>query len=438
MARAPIRRSHPDGIPPVQRRELLAWAFYDFANSGYTTVVITAVFNAFFVGVVAQKADWSTLAWTGALSLSYLVVIVTAPLLGAWADLRAHKKSLLAASTLVCLLGTAALAWAGPGDVALALTFVVISNIAFGTGENLVAAFLPELANREAMGRLSGYGWGLGYFGGLAVLAACLVWIQGADARGSDTTTAVQQSMLITAAAFALTALPALTVLRERARARAARGSEVVALAWTRVRSALFGAHGLTDLKRFLLCIVCYQAGVGTVITIAAIYTQEALGFTTEDSIKLIMLVNVTAALGAMAFGWVQDRLGHRTTLALTLIGWLIALAMLWASSARPMVWAAANLAGACLGASQSAGRALVGYLCPDSREAEIFGLWGLAVKLSMIVGPLSYGLISWATGGDHRSAMLATSLFFVGGLLLLLRVDVARGHRAAIADPQS
>src|SRR5690606_36880085 len=167
---------------------------------------------------------------------------------------------------------------------------------------------------------------------------------------------------------------------------------------------------------------------------IAAIYTQQALGVGTEESIRLILVVKLTAAVGAFGFGRFQDRLGHRRTLALTLVAWLLALAVLWGGSSRASVCIAANLAGSSLGASQSAGRALEGYLCPRLREAEVFGLWGLAVKLAMILGPLGYGLVSWATGGDHPTAMLATALYFVAGLLVLAGVDVPRGRRAALA----
>ncbi len=429
-----VRREYPADVPPVRRRELFAWAMFDFANSGYTTVVITAVFNAYFVNAVAGKAPWATFAWTATLSVSYLIVLLSAPVLGAWADLRARKKTLLWISTAVCVLATAGLAWCGPGAVALAVVLLIVSNTAFGTGENVIAAFLPELAREDALGRVSGYGWALGYLGGLLVLALCLVWIQGASGRGSDPTSAVSETMLLTAAIFGLAALPTLLGLRERARPQPVPSSEIVRLAWGRVRSALSASHGLRDLNRFLACIVCYQAGVGTVITVAAIYTQQALGFTTEDSIKLILVVNVTAALGALTFGFVQDRLGHVRTLAITLVLWLVAIGLLFVSEARMVVWLAANLAGLCLGASQSAGRALVGDLCPREREAEVFGLWGLAVKLSMILGPLSYGLISWTSGGDHRTAMLATALFFIAGLVLLRRVDVARGRAAALA----
>lgn len=429
-----ILRRHGPGVTPVARRELVAWAFYDFANSGYTTVVITAVFNAYFVAVVAGKATWATLAWTAALSFSYAANVLSAPLIGAWADLRARKRELLWASSALCVAATAALAACGPGMVVPALLLIVVSNFAFGMGENLIAAFLPELADDEALGRVSGWGWALGYLGGLLVLALCLAWIQGAGARGADTGAAVAQTMLITAAAFALTAWPALAILRERARPTPVARGEIARVARERVRGELVGSRGLVELRRVLACIVCYQAGVQTVIALAAIYTQEALGFTTQDSIKLILLVNVTAAIGAFAFGFVQDRLGHRPTLALTLAGWLCAVVLLYAATDRQMVWIAANLAGLCLGASQSAGRALVGFLCPRGREAEVFGLWGLAVKLASILGPLSYGLVSWISGGDHRLAVLVTAGFFVGGLLLLLRVDVAQGRERALA----
>jgi UMF1 family MFS transporter len=430
-ASSSVRRTdHPAHVPPVRRRELLAWACFDFANSGYTTVVITAVFNAFFVAVIAGKATWATLAWTAALSLSYLLNVLTSPLIGAWADLRARKRELLMFSTALCVLGTAALSLCGPGEVALALAIVVVGNFAFGMGENLIAAFLPELVRREAMGKMSGWGWALGYLGGLLVLALCLWWIQ---SSGLPAVRSVPQTMLITAAAFALAALPTMLLLRERAQPQAATGREIWTLARGRVREALQGGSGLVDLRRFLWCIVCYQAGVQTVIALAAIYTQEALGFSTQDSIKLILLVNVTAAAGAFVFGWIQDRLGHRLTLAITLVGWLVAILLLVLAETRPMVWLAANVAGLCLGASQSAGRALVGYLCPPAREAEIFGLWGLAVKAASILGPLSYGVVNALTAANHRISIAVTAVFFVLGLLLLTRVDVKRGHAAAL-----
>ena len=426
-----IRRQYGPEVAPVRRRELVAWACYDFANSGYTTVVITAVFNAFFVGVIAGGAAWATLAWTAALSLSYALMIGVAPALGVYADRHARRKRLLVMTTIACVLATAALALCGPGDLWLALALIVISNLAYSLGENLIAAFLPELAADEAMGRLSGYGWAVGYVGGLLVLALCLAWIMHAEANGVPATQSVPPTMLITAVMFLLAALPTLLVLRERGRPDPAAGMTSPS-ALAQVRHALAGSAALIDLRRLLACIVAYQAGVATVITVAAIFTTQALGFSQQESIVLIMVVNITAAVGAFVFGFVQDRIGHRTTLAITLFGWLAAIVLFFASDARWVVWLAANVAGLCLGASQSAGRALVGYLCPPEREAEIFALWGTAVRLAMILGPLSYGLINWLSAGNHRAALAATSLFFVVGLVLLARIDVARGYRTA------
>jgi MFS transporter, UMF1 family len=417
----------------VRPREVWAWAMYDFANSGYTTVVITAIFNAYFVGVVAAGRDWGTFALTLALSISYAIVMLTAPIVGAYADAHAAKKKLLAITTAGCVVGTALLAFVGPGDIALACALLVLSNFFFGSGENIAAAFLPELAKGDAMGKVSAWGWSLGYIGGLLTLAVCLAYVIWARGQGQTEAQYVPVTMLITAGVFVVASAFTFLVLKERARPQPAeKGAAFRALA--RVGQTLGAASRYEDLLRFLGCIVLYQSGVQTVITLSAVYAQQAMGFTTQDTIVLILLVNITASLGAFLFGQWQDRLGHRLTLTLTLFGWCSMVVIAYLTTGRLGFWIAANIAGLCLGASQSAGRALVGYLAPEDRHAEFFGLWGLAVKLASILGPLSYGAITWVTDNDHRMAILFTGAFFVLGLLVLASVDPERGRRAAIA----
>ncbi|BAN50112.1 MFS transporter [Metapseudomonas resinovorans] len=414
----------------VTRREIWAWAMFDFANSGYTTVIITAVFNAYFVAVVAEGKPWGTLAWTSTLAVSYALVILTAPLIGAHADATASKKRLLLFSTLGCVIFTAALALAGPGSLALAVLFVVLSNFCFGTGENLIAAFLPELARDDAMGRVSGWGWGLGYIGGLVSLGACLAYVSWAQGQGQTAAQFVPVCVVITALLFALASTPTFLFLKERSKPQPAAAGG----AWQRFRQTLREAGRYRDLLRFLACTVCYQAGISAVISLAAIYAAQVMGFTTQDTLLLIFVVNITASIGAVLFGWLQDRIGHRATLALTLMGWLAMVALMWFASGPELFWVAANIAGLCMGASQSAGRAIVGLLAPPTRLAEFFGLWGQAVKLSAILGPMTYGLASWLSGGDHRLAMLITGSYFVAGLLLLASVRLERGRRTALA----
>ncbi|HSC96169.1 MAG TPA: MFS transporter [Burkholderiales bacterium] len=422
--------------PGVRRIEVFSWAMYDFANSGYTTVVTTAIFNAYFVAVVAGNAPWATLAWTTALAVSYALIVLTAPVIGAYADAHAAKKRLLLLTTVGCVVFTAGLALVGRGELAAGIALVILSNFFFGSGENLIAAFLPEIARGEAMGRVSGWGWSLGYLGGLVALGLCLVYVTHAQSLGASAAEFVPVTMLITAALFALASLPTFLFLRERAQPVAG-ASDIVRSAFARLAETLGHARRHADLWRFLVCVVFYQAGIQTVVALAAVYAQEVMKFTTRDTLTLILVVNVTAAVGAFAFGHMQDRIGHVKTLVITLIGWLIAVVLAWMAVSVAMFWVVANLVGVCLGSSQSAGRALVGYLSPPARTAEFFGLWGLAVKLSAILGPMTYGIVTWVTLGNHRFAMLVTGIFFVIGIGILAGLDVARGRRAAL-EPEN
>jgi UMF1 family MFS transporter len=420
---APQRALAPD----VKLREVWAWSMYDFANSAYTTVVITAVFSAYFVSVVANGAPWATFAWTAALSVSYAAILFTGPLVGAWADAHAAKKPLLLATTVGCVLFTAFLYLAQPGTVAIALVLLVLSNYFFGAGENLIAAFLPELADSRAMGRVSGWGWSFGYLGGLAALGICLFYITGhADLPASQT---VPVSMLITAAFFAVAAVPTFLFLRERAVPQPRMEDP-----WARVSQTLKEAQRYGDLRRFLLCLLFYQAGITAVVSLAAIYAEQAMKFTTQQTIVLILVVNITAAIGAFGFGYLQDAVGHVRAVAMTLVGWIVMVVVAGLSQSSFSFWIAANLAGLCMGSSQAAGRALVGYLAPPARLAEFFGLWGLAVKAASIFGPLTYGAVTWIFAGNHRLGIFVTGIYFVIGLALLWKIDVERGRAAALA----
>ncbi len=416
----------------VRRREVFGWAMYDFANSGYTTVVLTAVFNAYFVGVVAGGADWGTLAWTSALATSSLLVMLLMPAIGAYADLRAAKKRLLAVATLGCVASTTLLAWTGPGTLWLAVTAVVLSNFFFAVGESLIAAFLPELSRPGALGRVSGWGWSFGYFGGMLTLGLGLGYVLWAQGQGQTAAQFVPVTMLLTAGVYAAACLPTFLLLRERAIPQRSGSAVGVAASLSRLLATWREARRFEDFAWLMACAVAYQAGISVVVALAAVYAAEVLGFKQTETMLLVFLVNIAAAAGAFAFGNWQDRLGHRRALALTLGGWIVMTLLAVAATGPALFWAAAVMAGLCMGSSQSAGRAMAGLLAPPERMAEFFGLWTFAVRLSAIVGPLTYGLVTWVTGGNHRLAILTTGLFFVVGLVLLRRVDVERGARRA------
>lgn len=432
--------SNSAAMSPVAKREIAAWALYDFANSGYTTVVMTAIYNAYFVAVVAGAdagfgAGSGTFLWTLTVAIANALVLVTAPLLGAMADHGAHKKRFLFITTIGCALFTALLGLAGPGEVFLAMLLVIGSAYLFATGENLIAAFLPEIAPPEQMGRISALGWAVGYIGGVLVLGACLGYLFWARSIGHDASQYVPVTLLIVAVVFVLAALPTFLWLRERAIPsdfRPGRLALYFAEGWRRVASTLRQARHYRDLFRFLFTLVLYHSGIATVVVLAAVYAQEEMGFDQTDTILLILLVNITAAMGAYLFGRLQDRWGSLPTLAVTLVIWIVATLLAYLATGPLMFWVAANLVGIAMGSSQSAGRALIGQFTPPARTAEFFGLWGLAVKLAAIVGPISYGVIGYLSGGNHRLAILSTVAFFILGLFSMWGIDEARGRQAA------
>lgn len=426
------RSDHPALQPGVRKREVFGWAMYDFANSGYTTVVITAVFAAYFVGSVAGGAEWATLAWTSGLSLSYLIVMLTMPGLGAWADRTAGKKRLLMGVTAACVLSTAALALVGPGQVALGLFILVLSNTFFSYGESLTASFLPELAKPEAMGRVSGWGWSLGYIGGMLTLGICLAYVLSAQARGEAGSQFVPVTMLITALVFGTAALVTFALLREHSPAQPHAPVRTLLQSLRGLRQTWREALPYQDFTRLLACAVAYQGGVAVAITLAAIYAEQVIGFQPQETMVLIFALNFAAFVGAFLLGHLQDRVGHKLTLSLTLLGWVVTCIVAALSTDKAMFWWAAVLAGFCMGSSQSSGRAMAGLMVPPQRLGEFFGLWTFAIRLASILGPMAYGLITWLSGGNQRLAIGATSLLFLLGWALLMRVDVARGQLAA------
>ena len=414
--------------PGVSKRELWAWAMYDFANSGYTTVVLTTVFSAYFVGVVAAGRDWGTLAFTSALSCSYLLVMLTMPALGARADAKARRRRFLFWSTSGCVAGTAGLALAGPNDISVGLFALAISNYCYCVGESLIAAFLPEIAKPAALGRVSGWGWSFGYLGGMLTLGGALLIAARSEAAGLASQVYVPWIMLLTAALFTLAAIPSFLFLKERAAAtnRPAEGMfRRLASAWKDS-----GAN-FPDFRRLLICGAFYQAGIAVVVTLAAVYASEAMGFTMAQTMMLVFYGQHRRSNRRLSFGHVQDRIGHKPALAFTLLGWIIMILVAYAATKVWVFWIAATLAGFCMGTSQSAGRAMVGAFAPPRRLAEFFSLWTFAIQLAAIVGPLLYGVVTWVSGGNHRLALLFTGTFFLVGLIVLARVDFARGMQA-------
>jgi UMF1 family MFS transporter len=379
----------------------------------------TVIYPLMFIGLASSR-DRGEIGWAWALAISQSLVVLASPLVGAIADQRASKKRFLAATWLFCVIGCAALSWTHHGPIGAAWVIFVFANLAFSLGENLVAAFLPEIAAPAEMGRLSGIGWAVGYFGGLASLAICLVLVK------SDQTRWVP---LLTAGFFLLSGVPTFLFLRERAKPRG-NGRVAVAAAIAEVKGTFARRRDFPDLFRLLLVLFLEQAGVSVVIGLAAVYAESEYALKQADTIKLFIGLQIAAAAGAAAFGFLQDKIGGKRALAGTIVTWLAAVLFTLLSHDIVLFCVGAAIAGVAMGSSQASGRAMVGVFTPPARQGEWFGLWGLAMKSSAVLGLAVFAIVrEW---GSIRAAMWSTAVFFVLSLLVLRGLDERRGIRAA------
>ena len=397
---------------PAGKGEIFAWCWYDFANSAFVTVVVTVVGGVFFTKTICAGAEWAEFLWGAGLSVSAALAMVAGPFVGRWADRRASKKVVLVGVTLICFTGTAGFGMAG--GVVVAMAVFVLANSAFLLGEDLVAAFLPELAEPGSRGRVSAYGWAFGYLGGLSSLGLALFLLQGGGEEGP------RRVFWMTAAFIFVASLPTLLFLKERAVPKMEKSVEPEwRMIWKTVR-------GHPQCMSLLLGLTMALTGLSAVVGFASIYATQEIGFTLEGTVKLFVCLQVAAAVGALATGWWQDRAGSRVVLLGSLGVWLwVSVGAFLSSSAESFYWVAGG-AGLGMGWLQSAGRAAVAELTPAGQEGEVFGLWGFAGKLAGIVGPLAFGGSAALFG--MRGAILLNGVWFLLGAVLLARVKLGDG----------
>jgi UMF1 family MFS transporter len=417
----------------LKRREIFGFMMFDFANSSYTTVIITAVFNAYFVRAVVNEANRGELLWAISLSISYFLVMIFGPVCGAMADQTGRKKRFLFVTYLLCVIFTALLFFVKPGYVRMAMVFVILSNVGYSASENFVSSFLPDIAEENEMGRISGYAWSFGYVGGLLSLVICLLIISLYKPTG-DETLPIRLSALVTALFFGAAAIPTFLWVRERRRdVTSDRGNGYFKMAFHRLDATWRNMGKFKELAKFLIALFFFNAGIMVVISFASIYAQKELGFTPAMTVLLIIVVNITAIIGALLFGLLGDRIGLKRTLTITLIIWVVTVIVAYFVHTQKLFWIVANLAGLAMGASLSLARALVGLFSPTSKSAEFFGFWGFAGKFSAILGILSFGLMSYLFS-SNRLAILSTIFYFIVGLVILLFVNEKRGREAAVS----
>ncbi len=425
----------PPGLDPARAsaRARAAWCFYDWANSAFPAVILTFVFAAYFTQGVAADTVSGTAQWGWALSLSALAIALASPVLGAIADRNGARKPWLAAFTALMVAATFAMWWVvpDPSYILLALVLLAVANFAFELGMVFYNAILPEIAPVDRIGRLSGWGWGLGYAGGLVCLVIVLVgFVQASPPPfGLDPETAehVRAAGPVAAVWCAVFALPLFLFVPDRPSLRVALGTAVR----DGIRQLIDTLRRIRDYKgalRFLIGHMVYQDGLNTLFAFGGVYAAGSFGMAVDEVIMFGIALNLTAGLGAAAFAWVDDRIGAKRTIVISLVSLTVIGAAILVVEDKTWFWALGLMLGVFFGPAQAAGRSFMARLAPAHLRAEMFGLYALSGKATAFLGP---ALLGWvAVLADSQRAGMATILvFFVLGIWILWPLEEPRGE---------
>jgi len=420
-------------------REVLAWGLYDLANQSFTLLIITLLFPLYFKEIAVGDPRRGDALWSAGAAASLLIVVALSPIVGAAADARRGRKLVLIGSGALCALLTAALTLVEPGLWWLGLALFIPANICYQLGENMLASFLPSLSTPRTLGRVSGIGWAMGYAGSLALLV--LVYL-GADRLGWSTSAQWRPFFVLAGAWFALFMVPAALALREPRERTIDPEHAGVGSVYRRLSRTLGDLRRFNQLARFLIAFLVYGLGVQTMIMFAAILASD-FGIRDMGLVVFTLQIAVTAGISAIIVSRFQDRVGVQRTVVFFLLVWIVSCMSLLAirlthgdGAPQWMFWAVGNGIGAGLGGIGTSSRALVGFFSPRARVGEFFGLWGMTYKLAGAIGVLSFGQVKAWVGDASALALLST--FFVIGLVLVKRVDMGAGIRAARREDRS
>jgi UMF1 family MFS transporter len=412
-----------------------SWALYDWANSAFNTLIATFIYSTYFTQAMAPDEVTGTLWWSRAVATSGILTALLSPVLGAAADRSGAHKRFLAVSTSLCICATIVLAFVQPGlsNAALTALFLyVIADLSFEIGYVFYNAFLPRIASSERIGRVSGYGWGLGYAGGLVCMGIALVafvqpevpWFGISTAEGFN----VRATNLLVAAWFGIFSLPLFLFVPDR------RTSSIrfdVRGSMRELKRTLGEIRRYREVVKFLIARLVFNDGLVTVFAFGGIYAAGTFGLSLSEVIVFGVVLNVGAGLGAIVFGFLDDRIGGKKTVMVTLIALSLATAMAaWAPS-RSWLWTAGILIGIFVGPNQSASRSLMARFVPGERQAEFFGFFAFSGKVTSFMGPILLGTVT-SIYQSQRAGVATIVLFFVVGGLIMLTVNERRGIDSA------
>jgi len=399
--------------------QIISWSLYDFANQPYTTLIITFIYSAFFLSYIAPNVDDGTFLWTNAIAISAIFVALISPILGAFADNSGYRKFFLIFFTIVCSIFTALLYFPEKGQVYFALILVVISNIAFEMGTVFCNSYLKDLSTNKNVGKVSGFAWGLGFVGGL--LALLLVFIFLAE-YPDDKPEVIKLMNIFVGLWFLIFSMPAFFFLKDKKRKKITKSNML--LSFQSLSHTFKEISQYKKILNFLVARLFYNDGLVTIFVVGGIYAKGTLGFSIDEVVILGVVLNVFAAIGSFLFGFLEDSIGVKKVINISLIFLIIATLLAFVAPMtnfpKAIFWIAGILIGTMVGPTQSCSRSYMSQLIPDDKKNEFFGFFAFTGKATSFLGPLLFGLIT--KFHSQQYGLLSVIVFFIIGLILFNR----------------
>ena len=405
-----------------QKLEVFSWCMYDFANSAFPTLIVTVAYSVYFKKIVVGGGGSGDFLWGVSLSIAMILSVTITPPLSAIADGRSTRKRFLILFAYICVLATAFLGNVTAGMIFVGMALFIIATAAFESSLIFYNSFLPDVSTPQTIGKVSGWGWGLGYLGGLLCLFLVKPLLSGGFSQ--ENLPFFRVSFVAVAGFYGLFTIPLIFGLREtKTNSTKPREKGAFAELWKTLRDTRKTPGAL----KFLIAFFLYNDGIVTVISFSSIYAVSTLKFSMGEVLSLFIMVQVSAGVGAFALGYLTDAWGPRKTILLTLVNWCVVVIMAYFTDSKYVFLGVSLLAGLSLGSSQSASRALMASYIPEKKAAQSFSFYGICGKMSSVLGPLVFGGVSALTG-DQRTAILSVLAFFlVGGALLWLTPEIRK-----------
>jgi len=416
------RKTFKENLRVLFKVPVISWALYDLANTSFAVIIITIIFPVYFTNVIVTPGvypqNFGDLMWGIAGGVSMIITSFMAPVFGTIADTSRSKNKFLIALTLACIFFSSLLFFLKSGMVAQAVILFIIANVLYQTSMMFYNSFLPQLSSKENTGMISGFGFSVGYLGGLLILILIYPLVRGGLEPSNLLN--IRITIIVTCLFFLVFSIPSFILLKDSPAVKIVSiKKSYISYGFKKLARTIKNIKKHKNLMKFLIAYFLFSNAFSILAFYVAIYAKNTLNLGLLEITTLFILGNIPAIISSIFFGWLTDKIGPKKTITITLILWILIILMVTFFDIKAVFYTGYILAAICTGSTLIASRSLMTFLIPMDSEAEFFGFYAMSGKMSAIIGPIAFGVISYFTK-SQKLALLSTLFFLIGGFIIM------------------